>query len=590
MTLKKIREYVKDRSEKRFLFVLIDVNGIQDFIYSISHRKGLKSLKGRSFYIELLSEVILRHIIWDPEINLFESNIVFSGGGKGYLLLPINYRRRLEELKEEIEKWLLEKFEGRLMASFGILEASADDFSKQNIGKSWQRVLELASEDRQHKFRSIIRQNYEKFFEPKQEGGYFGADGMGEERVICGICRSETSKSKAEPEDNGEYYICEECRRFVKIGRKLKDSKYVVFSESEFENYLDSIGEERKTYFGLAEKTFITKNRTLVLNFSDEHIPQNGFSKNVSFGFYLYGGRSAPEAETLEDLIDRSVGIERLGILKMDVDNLGLVMSRGLRERTLSRISQLSSSISLFFRGEINNIIARSQYFKDSIYVIYAGGDDLFAVGSWEAIPEFASEVRRRFARYACNNSSLTISAGIHLIKKSYPLYRGALYTTQAEDSAKAYENKGKKKDAVDFLGITVSWNDLEVSRIMKNAVVETCKRTGKKSVLRQLQAIDGIYKKQKRLVAGKKSLSQDELVERAKWSRWIWLIAYMIGRSTEEDVKQSLECIRTALISDEIHIKEKIVRSDKPVIEFLELPITWADYQIRNKEERNAR
>jgi len=585
------RQHIKNRDEKRFLFVVVDINGIQDFIYSISHRKGLRSLKGRSFYIEMLSEVILRYIIWDPEINLFENNIVFSGGGKGYLILPISCKERLEELKEEIEQWLFDKFEGRLMASFGILEASADDFSKEKIGGSWRKVLDLASRDRQHKFQKLITEHYDEFFEPREEGGYFNVDGKGDERVICGICRIETNKTRATEisEEDETYYICEECKRFIELGKSLKDAKYIVFAEGEFKTHLDTIGNKRKLFFGLTEKPVATNGRTLVLNLANESIPQKGFSNSVAFGFYLYGGRNVPIAKTLEDLVAISSGVERLGILKMDVDNLRLILSQGLKERTLSRISQLSSSISLFFRGEINNIIARHQRFKESIYVIYAGGDDLFTVGSWDAIPEFATEVRERFARYVCNNNSLTISAGIHLIKKGYPLYRGALYASQAEENAKAYENKDKKKDAINFLGVAVSWNDLKVSRAIKDMVVESYEKTDTKSVLRQLQAIDSLYQKQKKSLSNKKTLSPQEILTRARWSRWMWFIAYMIGRTTSKDAKQKLENLKNSLITDEVEIDGQILRSDKQIIEFLTLPVTWADYQTRNKEGKHA-
>ena len=40
-----------------------DVSGIQSFIYNISNKSAMKSLKGRSFYIQLLAETIANEII-----------------------------------------------------------------------------------------------------------------------------------------------------------------------------------------------------------------------------------------------------------------------------------------------------------------------------------------------------------------------------------------------------------------------------------------------------------------------------------------------------------------------------------------------
>ncbi len=64
------------------LMLCIDLSGIQKFIYDISSSKAAKSLKGRSFYLQLLVKSITNQILFDEDINLFYSNIIYVSGGK----------------------------------------------------------------------------------------------------------------------------------------------------------------------------------------------------------------------------------------------------------------------------------------------------------------------------------------------------------------------------------------------------------------------------------------------------------------------------------------------------------------------------
>ena len=73
-------------------------------------------------------------------------------------------------------------------------------------------------------------------------------------------------------------------------------------------------------------------------------------------------------------------------MVRLDVDALGAVFASGLGEqRSLSRTATLSRELETFFSGYVNTLA------KDhSMYITYAGGDDLFAVGSWINALEFS--------------------------------------------------------------------------------------------------------------------------------------------------------------------------------------------------------
>ena len=73
---------------------------------------------------------------------------------------------------------------------------------------------------------------------------------------------------------------------------------------------------------------------------------------------------------------------------------------------TLARSAVFSQQMSLFFKFHIN------QFAKDkNLTIIYAGGDDVFAIGSWQDVIDFAVDIRQKFIAFT--NGKLTLSAGI---------------------------------------------------------------------------------------------------------------------------------------------------------------------------------
>ncbi|MCX7793785.1 MAG: type III-A CRISPR-associated protein Cas10/Csm1, partial [Thermodesulfovibrionales bacterium] len=69
---------------KPFLLIGGDISGVQKFIYTITSKAALRSLKGRSFYLELLAEHVVSELI--NKLELSRCNIIFSGGGHFYIL------------------------------------------------------------------------------------------------------------------------------------------------------------------------------------------------------------------------------------------------------------------------------------------------------------------------------------------------------------------------------------------------------------------------------------------------------------------------------------------------------------------------
>jgi CRISPR-associated protein Csm1 len=121
----------------------------------------------------------------------------------------------------------------------------------------------------------------------------------------------------------------------------------------------------------------------------------------------------------------------------MDVDNLGeLFRSRLGRHGTISRVATVSESLRLFFEAWVPGRCRRQNLDPDgaSVFLTYAGGDDLLLVGAWSVLPELAFKIREDFRRFV-GGRHVTLSGGIAVEHPKYPLYQ------LAEDAKRALDD-----------------------------------------------------------------------------------------------------------------------------------------------------
>ncbi|MGC9007071.1 MAG: type III-A CRISPR-associated protein Cas10/Csm1, partial [Sulfurihydrogenibium sp.] len=157
-----------------------------------------------------------------------------------------------------------------------------------------------------------------------------------------------------------------------------------------------------------------------------------------------------------------SQGDERIGILRMDVDNLGRIFSEGLKGKiSISRISTLSRMMDLFFTGYLNTLCLEDTAEKNDIlqkvnsmyYIVYAGGDDLFIIGPWNYLLEFAKKINQAFREYTATNTDITLSAGYVQTKPKYPIRISAELSARAEEVSKT-----SGKNRITAFKNTIQW------------------------------------------------------------------------------------------------------------------------------------
>ena len=155
---------------------------------------------------------------------------------------------------------------------------------------------------------------------------------------------------------------------------------------------------------------------------------------------------------------------------------------------TLSRTAALSRQLSLFFKYYIRFILNRGEYSIDDdsrnrerqATIVYSGGDDVFIVGAWNDILEFAVDLKKKFERYT--QGTLSISAGIGIYDASYPIAAIALETGEMESESKRMPGKNAvtlmedgeshlvedEEEEKEISDGTYSWNELEYEVIQE--------------------------------------------------------------------------------------------------------------------------
>ena len=99
--------------------------------------------------------------------------------------------------------------------------------------------------------------------------------------------------------------------------------------------------------------------------------------------------------------------------------------TRGLDEySTISRVTSLSRQLSLFFKFYINKICRgniaveadvplNNFYINDvenkekKLVIVYSGGDDVFVVGAWIDVINFANDLRSAFRIFTCKEINI---------------------------------------------------------------------------------------------------------------------------------------------------------------------------------------
>lgn len=573
-----------DKATPKWRLICGDFSGIQNFIYKITSKGAAKGLRGRSLYIQLLCDGVAEHLL--RKLKLYPAARIYSSGGKFYLLIPDCLEHSLKNEAVAINKALIKEFQGDVFLGIGIAPVCGRDFAGGNMGKCWKAANDDLMRDRQQRFRPLL-ENDPSFFEAQRL-----ASGP-----ACGVCGRDDEDADIGLDDGP---ICKQCGDLQRLGRSLTDAEAFFWVwESDKDNF-DETGSASIHLPGTDWHIHVfdqdnidapSKLRSLtncywetINRIADPVCNENGFAS----GFRLIGkwDRDKESGDwEFSDFDERSKGIHRMGVLRLDVDNLGEIFIRGLKfpgstgqeeeMGSLSRVTTLSRQLHLFFAGHLTEILRDYQRSQ----IIYSGGDDIFLIGSWDELPEVADKIRHEFQHYCANNPTFTLSAGLIMVDGKYPIYRAAGLAEEAESRAKTLRRNGREKDAVCLLDTVIGWEEYPRALKLRKQIKTIIEKTEKRAILDRLRSVVLAVEKFQRL-SEKQNLQNEEMRELIHWQQWRWRLVYNLKRmaSRNQEIKADLDELRAT-------ITESRTESIRPVIDWLQLPTRWAEFLTRRTD-----
>lgn len=487
----------KAASEKKFLLLVGDLSGIQDFIFRVdrTHGAGVSKLfRARSFYLQALTRSVRLELL--HRLGLYDVACIMDAGGRFILLLPATGRVKetLDAFMTEAQHWFFTVFCGRLSLVLHYDDSvREEDLEQERFAQVLDRLTEGLEEKKLHRFDRLLAElnspvlslEYPLF----KEGGACG---------FCGVMPAQPEAMDRFEKDFGDRLaICSTCQQLIQqVGARLPRARYATFWKG--------VGDGLELFGGLrvrlhGDLNWLGSNEHGLMEVATvrqrevyAHFPLAGHLPMISpedLEAWRREGRlelwkedrrlreerlEADQPKTfnllaslaveMEPSLEGEDGLRRqgkalLGVFKADVDNLGLIFSLGLQERlSVSRYAFLSRMLNHFFSEHMVGLVKR--HFPDT-YIVFAGGDDIMVLGPWTQVVEFAGRLREEFARFTAGNPEIGLSAGIAVLKPGLPMQ---VLAREAEDllerSKLRQDDQGRRiKDGVTLFDTTVGWS-----------------------------------------------------------------------------------------------------------------------------------
>lgn len=486
-----------DWDEEKLLLIQGDLFGIQEFLFATggeTQKRAARLLRGRSFYVSLLTECAALEIL--DTLGLPPTSQVINAAGKFLIVAPNtpDTVARLQVVQRDFDGWFLKHSFGQAGIGMAWLRACCNDFlggdnrERSRFGRLIDRLFEALNEAKARRFGLCGADAPDPIFR-----GFL--DQFDNDLGVCAIDGRSPATGRLNVSGTAVSALAADQ---IDIGKRLAHNERVLISrESLSESALQvpvfgyhvlfTGGQQATGRFG---REAHSGNLRRAWDYSlpeDEQAPLfNGYARRNINGYVpLFGtpntwelgryagldepadGRDPREPKTFEfiarddrapDDQGRYAGVEALTTLKGDVDNLGRIFEQGLERPTFAKMAALSRQMNAFFAIWLPWYCSQRY---PSVYTVFAGGDDFFLIGPWRNTMLLARDMQARIAEYVSGNSQIHFSAGLAMTKPGVPVRQMGGLAEQALDASKDRTEGGRLvKNAVTCFGHTVVWDD----------------------------------------------------------------------------------------------------------------------------------
>ena len=294
---------------------------------------------------------------------------------------------------------------------------------------------------------------------------------------------------------------------------------------------------------------------------------------NNIYGLEFYGGNDFINSEF--EKMCTEADFSRLGVLRMDVDNLGKIFQKGIapEKATLSRYSALSRSFDYFFSGYLNTIW--NEIATDKSFIIYSGGDDVFIVGSWEITIKIAKRIHSDFKEFTCNNPSFSLSGGIAIVPAKFPIMKAAEQSDAEEKSAKGHSCNNKDKNSLSFINMALNWDtEFPIVEQLKNTIIDLIESNKlQKSFISKI------------LIHHANAGIKNNMISNIKT---YWMMTYDLSRlkarEKQNDINTLVDNCIAEICGNKKLLNGKLLESNYHALELWAFSARWAELELRNK------
>lgn len=480
-----------DWDENKFLLIQGDFYGVQDFIFAQgaeTNKRAAKLLRGRSFYVSLLTECASLKIL--EALDLPSTSQITNAAGKFLIVAPNTDEAKIKiaEIRQEFDQWFLQHTYGRGGIGIATQEASCNDFVSTKEGSGFAALMKNLFE----KLETAKYQQLSLCRNTAQQSVF--SDYLNSFDNILGVCQIDPYAPAVKQEGElklsrlaadhillGEHLT--QCKRLLISAEPLSESRYSL-KVPIFGYFIHLTGNEDETgRFGPAARNGILRRAfDFSLPTDAATVLWNGYARRNINGYIpeftaqdkqypeKYKGTDAinvGELKTLthigsenrkpkDDDVTQWVGVNAIGTLKGDVDNLGSIFQQGLGKPTFAKMAALSRQMNNFFSIYLPSLCQKE---FSNTYTVFAGGDDFFLIGPWRSQIALANRLHKEFAIYCANNPNLHFSAGISITKPGSPIGYLAKNGESALEMAKKNDDKNHgSKNALSVFGQTIPW------------------------------------------------------------------------------------------------------------------------------------
>lgn len=371
-----------------------DFYGIQKFIFdNLGSKNAAKVLRAKSAFCELFMAVLAKFIC--QKFGIDEKCILSCTAGKFEILSPKFDQAVFNEIKGVVNTYFIKKFFGVSGVGLSCVECGRADFAEPGRYKELRDKISKAVE--LEKFKKLNL---------KEQNPVLSYDKGITNQTLCRICNI-----RKIAHDNDK---CEICSAFVRLGERLATDSKKINSKDMGIDFMDVSLEITENI-----RSYVAKNAGAIVDF--------------------------------EDLAKKSCGETAIAVIKADVDNMGNFIKHSDVTQSFINFDTFSKGINNFFSLYVPRKM--KEKFENS-YTVFAGGDDMLIVGSYDQMIELAVFVRQEFMKFI-KTKDLSISFGIVLAKPSTPIS----YLAQTSEKWLEVSKETTGKDAISIFGETAKWD-----------------------------------------------------------------------------------------------------------------------------------